>query len=221
MPANSFKGRLNAWLAAFEERHDLNVIKTHPDLVSPEAFDKAWREHLRGLSRAARFFGLDQENPTHRMVLLYILAEVVFYEVPKGRPRGTTKWDKNRLLELAAHADVLRKRTGRVSDKDAAKELKNVFDDEYRHDSPETIRQRLPDASRVRGEFLELLHSRMNELGLSLPEYLELLFKEYTPEQREDALRKLHRAYTPEELETLRTLRALRQGSRKMGDPVE
>jgi hypothetical protein len=191
MPANRGRGvdgRLNAWLTLFEARSDLRSA-TNSEFVE-RAFTSRYAtregtDHL-GLFNAAKFFGLDQQNPAHRTLLLYILAEVIFTKAPKGRPKATAAWDKNKLFSLGARAaDLKKKKTGSLTGKRAAEELKKQFDSDYRHTSVETIRQRLPAAQQVLEETRKLFLSRMNELGLSFPEYIMLLAKEF-PEHKEE-----------------------------------
>jgi hypothetical protein len=203
MPANrgrGVEGRLIEWLKAFEWRHDLALTRARPDVGSPEAIERSFSRLAEktgvesGVSRAARFFGLDQEKPTHRALLLHILAEVVFYEPPKGRPKGSAKWSTEKLFLLGIRASALRKRLGSLKGNDAAKELKMLFKDDYRHDSIETVRQRLRDALQEFEKIQELFMSRMKEKGLSFEEYMLLLLREGGRELKEEDLREAYRS---------------------------
>jgi hypothetical protein len=199
MPANKgrgVEGRLNAWLTHIGERPDFALIKARSDVGSPESVERAFarRGHNSGLSKATKFFGLDQDNPTHRAVLLHILADVVFHEAPKGRPKGAAKWTTEKLFLLGIRAYALRKRLGSLKGNDAANELKMLFKDDYRHDSIETIRQRLRDALQEFEEIQELFMSRMKEKGLSFEEYMLLLHREYRRELKEEDIREAHQS---------------------------
>jgi len=180
MPANwgrGIEGRLNAWLTLLEERPDIRAAP-NPESVA-QAFTHLYgsREgtsHL-GLPNAAKFFGLNHNNPAHRILLLYILADVVFWVAPKGRPSGAAKWDKEKLFLLGIRA----KQVGGLGGKNTAQELKKRFKEDYRHVSIETIRQRLHAAQQTCQELRELFMSRMEELGLFFEEYIALLAREY------------------------------------------
>jgi hypothetical protein len=183
MPANKghgVEGRLNSWLTLLEERTDLRGA-TDPGLID-KSFEIFYATlegtgHL-GLVNAAKFFGLDHRNPAHRVLLLYILADVVFHAAPKGRRKGSAKWTGNELMLLGSRAIAMREKTGKVSNSKMAEKLKEHFND-YGSVEAETIRQRLPAALQVHAEVSKLVATRMDALKLSLPEYIMLLAKEY------------------------------------------
>jgi hypothetical protein len=137
-------GILNDWLTLFEERPDLRAAP------SAEAVENAFAslyltrdgtDHMM-VQKAAKFFDLDEKNPAHRALLLHILADAVFWPTSKGRPKGTKRWNTERLFLLGTRARV-KKRHGSPSGNSTAQQLKSDFKDDYRQDSAETIRQRL------------------------------------------------------------------------------
>ena len=142
-------GILNSWLTLFEERPQLR------DAPSAEAVENGFAslylkrdgtDHMT-VQKAAKFFDLDEKNPAHRALLLHILADAVFWPTSKGRPKGTKRWNTERLFLLGNRARV-KKRDGSPSGNSIAQQLKSDFKDDYRQDSAETIRQRLALARR-------------------------------------------------------------------------
>jgi hypothetical protein len=188
MPVAKGRGiesRLADWLTLLEERPDLRQA------TNPEAVERAFTQlyasrektgHL-GLFNAAKFFGLDQENPAHQVLMLHILAGVVFWREPKGRPKGAAKWNTDKLFVLGVRAQVLRKQMGNLKGEDVAKKLKENFSDDYRYESIEAIRQRLPDALRMVRDIRERFKSRMDALGVSFPEYFRILVRDLGKEE--------------------------------------
>jgi hypothetical protein len=94
--------------------------------------------------RAAKFLGLDPKDPAHLAILLPILADILFRPNTKGRPRGVKKWDRLLLFALGAHRLAIEEEHPGISDQKAAKKLKLL--PEYKHDSVESLRQRLSPA---------------------------------------------------------------------------
>jgi hypothetical protein len=101
------------------------------------------------LSRAAEFFDLDVKDELQRATLLTILADVVFGEAPKGRPKKhSRKWSRFRLVRLAVDLEKIKGGLPNLSDRKATALLKKKFPKRYKHNSAEIIRQ---NASEARG----------------------------------------------------------------------
>jgi hypothetical protein len=118
-----------------------------PEMVRPLVGDlegKPWGP----LADAFDYFGLDSKNPSHRDLLLFVLASEVFGKRPgRGRPRGSRTWDWDQLFDLGmAYFQVMARRP-EISDREAATEIKGRA--EYQHIEPDTIRQRLPEARKI------------------------------------------------------------------------
>jgi len=97
---------------------------------------------------AAIHFGLNLKTPGGTLLLLNILADVVFRPEPppkKGRPKGTKKWGPREQSNLGFRAALIRAKNPSLGYEDmAAKLIADVK--EYKHVSPEYLRQLLPDA---------------------------------------------------------------------------
>jgi hypothetical protein len=95
---------------------------------------------------AFRYFGLNPREPSHHVVVLAVLADVVFGRRPRGRRRGSQSWDQLRLFLLGCdYMKVMENEPG-MSDTKAAKKIKQL--PRYKYVTDTTIRQRLPDARR-------------------------------------------------------------------------
>jgi|SRR5262249_14636419 len=134
-------------------REGLDELRRHfPEVpLTPLCFfDEWWTDRCMpppGLSKAADFFGLDLSKSEQRQLLLNILADVVFGEQKKGRPRAKKrKWDVLTLIQLAVDCNKVKAEAPGISDKKAAGLIKNHFSGRYKHASAEMIRQYLADA---------------------------------------------------------------------------
>jgi hypothetical protein len=104
------------------------------------------------VARAAKAFGLDPNDVSQREQLLYKLADV-FFGAPgkKGRPKGSrTSWGK-RLIALGRLCNEIKDESPKLSDAKIAKLI--TKDPEFKHDDPEQIRQRLPEARYIYEEW--------------------------------------------------------------------
>ena len=103
------------------------------------------------LIKAFGGLGLNPANPYHWRFLIEFLAVAIFgTTVPKGRPKGTGRWNEQKKRLLSAHileyfefhnwAKRQVKLQGKMPDKLAiAKWIKNRHQDDYRHDPDEQI----------------------------------------------------------------------------------
>ena len=99
----------------------------------------------KALSKAAKFFHLDERKRTHQKLLLFILADVLFGNSgPTGRPK---KW-ADRTVELLLDRAQVTSGDERVSDSAAAVMMKQQFRERYRHDDPKVLRKQLSAARR-------------------------------------------------------------------------
>ena len=109
------------------------------------------------LERARKYFGLDDEeakkdlgmNEYHALALL--MAEVLFGDGDRGRPRQTKTWTRERYIELALVRAEMLSENPKLSDAAIAKRL--VKTDAYKHYDAATLRQRIIDAKRCFDEF--------------------------------------------------------------------
>jgi hypothetical protein len=144
---NPVAARLKGYREALDEIRHL-----FPDLpLTPLCFFEEWWTDKcmppPGLSKAADFFGLDLSKSEQKALLLEILADVVFGEEKKGRPRTQKrKWDRLTLIQLAVDCNKVKAETPGISDKKAAGLIKDQFPVRYKHASAEMIRQYLADA---------------------------------------------------------------------------
>jgi hypothetical protein len=119
-----------------------------PDLrLTPLCLFDSWTDAggpPPALSRAAEFFGLHLGKPAEHALLLHILADAVFGEHKKGRPRTKKgKWDVVTLIQLAVDCNKIKEDTPGISDKKAVGVIKNRHRDRYKYATAEMMRQRL------------------------------------------------------------------------------
>jgi hypothetical protein len=112
------------------------------------------------MNRALQYFGLDVSQPADWAMLLNVLCEVVFGELPRGRKKGATFWTRGAYLVLAElyfekayDLNVDRSlgplfKRNKLTDSEVA-ELISVTPEfsQYRN-SPDEIRKRIPEARR-------------------------------------------------------------------------
>ncbi len=118
------------------------------------------------IEEAAAHLGLDPEGAGDRETLLLVLADMVCAkEEPKarrtpGRRKGTAKWDMVKLSLLGLRYEHIKRRHPKMSDRQIAKEIRLAHSStDYKFDTEETIRQKLPAAKREFAEF-EKRHPR-------------------------------------------------------------
>jgi|GraSoiStandDraft_30_1057271.scaffolds.fasta_scaffold778517_1 hypothetical protein len=150
--AKKTEKRLAQWdQQLFESRHFL--------FSTAAEFDEWCRKIRAGdiggvsqsISRAAKFFNLDEKRPAQRKLLFCILADVLFGSGRIGRPKGRTKWAHANLLRLLRdYVEVTKGGSARISDVKAAIKIKESFREHYQHFQPETLRKRLLEARRIR-----------------------------------------------------------------------
>src|SRR5262245_32409905 len=101
--------RLKQWKADVRKWKEAGTWETH-------------QRHITALSKAREYFGLDVRQEEDR--LLYILADVVFGSGRPGRPQGSKKWSKIRLLQLANDRLEIKRDFSELKDSQAAPEIK-------------------------------------------------------------------------------------------------
>jgi hypothetical protein len=77
-----------------------------------------------------------------------------------GRPKGTKKWDNDRLIVLGANLDEIELKYPNANDEKLARQIKNEWPDDYKYENPNSLRKRLPMARRI---FKELMKSPVLE----------------------------------------------------------
>src|SRR5262249_4550431 len=132
-------------------RKSLDRARQSPDEM------KKWRRQFLGrpdwkpMERAAAYFGLDPSDESDRTVLLRALTYVLFPKSKKGRPKGSDYWNPKRLFKLGSLLYELERKSGPLSDSDAARKLIKKHPEYGIGDQWVSLRQRLPEA---RGVFL-------------------------------------------------------------------
>ena len=102
------------------------------------------------LAAACKYFALDPNEPSHRGLLLLILADLAFGRRPRGRKKGSKGeywWHPARLHQLGLHYEQIATARPGVKDAAAARAIRDTFPD-YTQFQTTTIRQRLPEARR-------------------------------------------------------------------------
>jgi len=89
------------------------IRRLWPELhLTPLCLFDSWTDAggpLPALSRAARYFGLHLVEPAEQSLLLHILADVVFGDRKRGRPRSNKgKWDVLTLIQLAIDCNKIK-----------------------------------------------------------------------------------------------------------------
>jgi hypothetical protein len=141
----AIKARIREWQEAINEA--LKSEKIHAVLGRPRGVISEHARTIRSqkpkpLMRAFGQFGLDPQKPYHTELLCIVLADLLFGERKAGRKQGSAKLP--RLLAWGfAYEEIRAKRPGRLTDKEAAEEIKK--NGAFR-DTAETIRQNLPAA---------------------------------------------------------------------------
>jgi hypothetical protein len=124
-----------------------------PELhLTPLCFFDSWTDAggpPPALSEAAKYFDLQLGKPAEQSLLLHILADVVFGERKRGRPRTKKgKWDVLTLIQLAIDCNKIKEETPGISDKKAVGEIKRRYRERYKYATSEMMRQRLRPARR-------------------------------------------------------------------------
>jgi hypothetical protein len=65
-----------------------------------------------------------------------------------GRPKGTKKWDFDRLFVLGADLYQIELKYPNASDQDLAQQIQQKWPDDYKYENPDSLRKRLPMARR-------------------------------------------------------------------------
>jgi hypothetical protein len=103
-------------------------------MLTPEEFEPSLR-------RAEEYLRLDRADPW----LLRVLADVLFHDRKKGRPKRTKRRDLDFLVQLDVDRRAVEKDHPAISDRKAAGEIKKRYD-RYKHITERTIRESLKDA---------------------------------------------------------------------------
>ena len=120
------------------------------------------------LRSAAEAFGLDPHSEWHREILLRILAQLVFSDGKKGRPKETLKWYPEREYDLGYHFHLLRQEKPGIKFSEAAKAVKRRWPKEYADSSETTLRQRMRSAY----SFWEEVHEESKKEDVAMAEFL-------------------------------------------------
>jgi hypothetical protein len=139
---DNIKKRLKDWRRSAWETIFFSY-QTIDEWASEFNFRRLSKNEKRLLSNAAQFFELDYKKGSHRDLLLFILADIVFGSRKAGR-RRTKQWDRKRLLDLAAHWREVERVNPGISDAQAAKAIKHRHPGSYQSD--EAVRVHLPKA---------------------------------------------------------------------------
>jgi hypothetical protein len=83
------------------------------------------------LQKAADAFGLDAGSEGHREVLVRILAQLMFGDGKRGRPRMTHKWFEQREYDLGAHFHELKRERPDIKLSEAARFILRRYPEEY------------------------------------------------------------------------------------------
>src|SRR5262249_19876778 len=123
------------------------IRRLYPQLkLTPLCIFDSWTDAgpPAALSEAAEYFGLDLAKSAEQALLLHILADIVFGERKKGRPRTNKgKWDVARLIQLAIDCNKIKEDSPGISDKKAVGEIKSRYRERYKYATSEMMRQRL------------------------------------------------------------------------------
>jgi hypothetical protein len=145
--------------------------KHHPG--SPEFYGEFIRLHERNdagarqdvipdgaMNKALQYFGLDVSQPKDWYLLLGLLCEVTFGELPRGRKKGAAFWTRGAYLvlaelytELAYDLNVDRNlrplsKRNKLSDTEIARRISVSPEFSQYRNSPDEIRKRIPQARR-------------------------------------------------------------------------
>jgi hypothetical protein len=115
-------------------------------------------ERPQSLARAFEQFSLNPQQPNHRELLCIILADLLFGHRKVGRKKGRAPWHGGRLLEYALAYEKIRSKNPKISDSEAAKEIKR--NGASRGATAETIRQQLPAARQLLNQMTQYLEPR-------------------------------------------------------------
>jgi hypothetical protein len=99
--------------------------------------------HSPAVLEAAKYFGLELSDRNHRMLLLYILSDLLFGKSKPGRP-SKRKWDDRKILRLGTLYDQIRRADPDLSDSKIAKLI--YADHKKEFQSCENVRQNLAEA---------------------------------------------------------------------------
>jgi hypothetical protein len=151
--------RIREWqeaINAARKSEEIQAALGRPRGVISEHARTISSQKPKSLIRAFGQFGLDPQKPYHTELLCIVLADLLYGERKAGRKKGSADWQLPRLLAWGlAYEEIRAKRPGRLTDKEAAEEIKK--NGAFR-DTAETIRQNLPAARKhlaQTGQYLE------------------------------------------------------------------
>jgi hypothetical protein len=98
------------------------------------------------LQRAAEAFHLDPQSDWHREILVNILAQLMFGDGKRGRPRNTLKWDWDRAYNLGDAVAAIRQEKPDIPYSQVAKIILHRYPKEYADCSEAALRRRVRDA---------------------------------------------------------------------------
>jgi hypothetical protein len=111
--------------------------------ISDEDVAVYGRAMTPALKRAADAFGLDPLDPYHRGAILNALAQLVFGNGKRGRPKETYKWAGEREYNLGYHYYLLQPERPDIKFSQAARIIKKRWRGEYADCTEMTLRQRM------------------------------------------------------------------------------
>ena len=141
------KRRLDEWVALYED-----VSRFDGEYNFREIADRRLSSYQakgsRSLEKAIEYFDLDLRDEEDSDLLLRILADIAFGVRPKGRRKGTTRWNSGSLFILGFHDDLVRRKNPEMSDGDISKLIKKTHSKTYKRTTSGAIRTQLPIARR-------------------------------------------------------------------------
>jgi hypothetical protein len=98
--------------------------------------------------KAASFFNLNLDRPSHRFLLLIVLADACFGRKPSGRRRDSKFWHSPRLAVLFERFEEVMRTHPDMKQRDAARYIKRHWREDYSETTAEQIRQNFAKAKR-------------------------------------------------------------------------
>jgi hypothetical protein len=165
----------------------LKEIRHDPALADGKARGK----DVRALEKVFENLGLDPKQPEHWDRLRETIVTSEFFGQPPtvGRPKGTKKWDFDRLFVLGAHLYQIELDYPNARDTQLAVQIQRRWPDDYKRENTDTFRKRLPMARRNFKSLMTIIEDQSSSLVRSAEEFGYCFFG-LSPEQLGERFRK-------------------------------
>jgi hypothetical protein len=128
------------------------------------------------MNRALKHFGLDGSQPNDLQILLGVLCEINFGELPRGRKKGGKFWTPGAYLVLA---DLYYERASSgLSDTNIAQLISKLPEFSQYRNSPDEIRKRIPEARRQHEKWLDDAYAKVERFERDYPAEYERMCNE-------------------------------------------